>query len=72
MAARQAVGIAERRRLAAAPDPDALRESLAGAYAGEHLTAPAAAASGFVDEVIAPRDTRRRIAWALGVLEGGQ
>ena len=70
MAARQAVGITERRRLAAASEPDALRDSLAGAYAGEHLTAPAAAANGFVDEVIEPRDTRRRIAWGLAVLEG--
>ena len=72
MAARQAVGIVERRRIAAAADPEDMRDSLAGEYAGEHLTAPAAAASGFVDEVIDPADTRRRIAWALAALEGGR
>ncbi len=70
MAARQAVGIVERRQIAAADDPETLRDRLAGAYAGEHLTAPAAAASGFVDEVIEPVETRRRVAWALGSLEG--
>ena len=68
MAARQAVGIVERRRIAAADDPETLRDALAGAYAGEHLTAPAAAASGFVDEVIEPAETRRRVAWALAAL----
>jgi acetyl-CoA carboxylase carboxyltransferase component len=70
MAARQAVGIVERRRLAASDDHETLRDTLADAYAGEHLTAPAAAASGFVDEVIAPAETRRRVAWALAALEG--
>jgi acetyl-CoA carboxylase carboxyltransferase component len=70
MAARQAVGIVERRAIAAAPEPDATRDSLAAAYAGEHLSATTAAASGFVDEVIAPGETRRRVAWALGALEG--
>jgi acetyl-CoA carboxylase carboxyltransferase component len=70
MAARQAVGIVERRRLAAADDPDELRAGLAEEYAEEHLTASTAAASGFVDEVIAPPETRTRVAWALRVLEG--
>jgi acetyl-CoA carboxylase carboxyltransferase component len=69
MAARQAVGIVERRKLAAADDPDRLRAGLADAYAEEHLTASTAAASGFVDEVIAPAETRARVGWALHVLE---
>ena len=43
---------------------------LAEEYAGEHLTASTAAESGFVDEVIEPSDTRRRVGWALGALEG--
>jgi acetyl-CoA carboxylase carboxyltransferase component len=72
MAARQAVGITERRRLAAADDPDALLDSLASSYAGEHLTAHAAAVRGFVDEVVQPRDTRERLAWALATLGGGR
>jgi acetyl-CoA carboxylase carboxyltransferase component len=68
MAASQAVGIVERRRLAEAQDPD-LHGRLADAYAAEHLTAEAAAASGFVDEVIEPADTHDRLAWALATLE---
>jgi acetyl-CoA carboxylase carboxyltransferase component len=70
MAANQAVGIVHRRRLReAAGDPDELGAKLAAAYAEEHLTAPAAAASGFVDEVIEPGDTRASLAWALASLE---
>jgi acetyl-CoA carboxylase carboxyltransferase component len=67
MAAGQAVGIVHRRRLAEA-DGDGLLTELSDAYAAEHLTAHAAAASGFVDEVIEPRDTRERLAWALATL----
>jgi acetyl-CoA carboxylase carboxyltransferase component len=70
MAARQAVGIVERRTIAAAAEPEAARDSLAEEYAGEHLSATTAAASGFVDEVIEPVDTRRRLDWALTALEG--
>jgi acetyl-CoA carboxylase carboxyltransferase component len=69
MAANQAVGIVHRRRLRDAGDPDELGAKLAAAYAEEHLTAPAAAASGFVDEVIEPGDTRTSLAWALASLE---
>ena len=69
MAARQAVGIVHRRRLADAERPG-LRAELADAYADEHLTADAAAAAGFVDEVIEPRTTRDRLAWALRVAGG--
>jgi acetyl-CoA carboxylase carboxyltransferase component len=46
------------------------RDDLADAYAAEHLTAPAAAASGWVDEVIAPEDSRASLAWALRSLRG--
>ncbi|MGH2990531.1 MAG: acyl-CoA carboxylase subunit beta [Solirubrobacterales bacterium] len=69
MAANQAVGIVHRRRLREASDPDAIGADLAAAYAEEHLTASAAAASGFVDEVIAPADTRASLAWGLASLE---
>jgi acetyl-CoA carboxylase carboxyltransferase component len=65
MSARAAVGIVYRRELEAAVDPDAERGRLADMYAEEHLTADAAAAGGFVDEVIEPVDTRRRVAAAL-------
>ncbi len=72
MAARQAVGIVHRRRLEneAAAGEDGLLAELEEAYAGEHLNADAAAASGFVDQVIEPPETRRRIARALEAMSG--
>ncbi|HET9185668.1 MAG TPA: carboxyl transferase domain-containing protein, partial [Solirubrobacterales bacterium] len=69
MAARQAVGIISRRTLLEPGGPS--REELAEAYAGEHLTAPAAAASGWADEVIDPACSRDRLAWALRSLRDG-
>jgi acetyl-CoA carboxylase carboxyltransferase component len=69
MAAEQAVGIANRRELEAATEPERMRAELAQGYADAHLSADRAAASGFVDEVIEPRTTRRRLAWALAALE---
>jgi acetyl-CoA carboxylase carboxyltransferase component len=68
MAARQAVGIVHRRALAEDGGPS--HDDLADAYAAEHLTAPAAAASGWVDEVIEPAWSRDRLAWALRSLGG--
>lgn len=68
MAARQAIGIVSRRALAVPGGPSA--DELAEAYAAEHLTAPAAAASGWVDEVIEPTLSRDRLAWALRSLGG--
>jgi acetyl-CoA carboxylase carboxyltransferase component len=65
MGAKQAVGIVHRRELAAAEEPDAARDALADAYAAEHLTASAAAADGVIDEVVAPADTRARVAAVL-------
>ncbi len=68
MAARQAVGIVHHRTLK--EDGGASHDELAEAYAAEHLTAPAAAASGWVDEVIDPAVSRDRLAWALRSLGG--
>jgi acetyl-CoA carboxylase carboxyltransferase component len=70
MGAHSATGIINRREWEAAADPGAAREALAGAYAGEHLCAEAAAAGGFVDEVIEPGETRARLVSALGALGG--
>ena len=72
MSARAAVGIVHRRELIAAADPDAERHRLADAYAREHLGAAAAAAAGFVDEIVDPADTRDRLSWALQTLAGGR
>ncbi len=65
MSARAAVGIVNRRELRAAGDPEAERDRLADVYAREHLRAQSAAAEGFVDEIIAPAQTRDRLAGAL-------
>ncbi|MET0824325.1 MAG: acyl-CoA carboxylase subunit beta [Solirubrobacterales bacterium] len=68
MAAGQAVDFVHRRQLADS-NGSGLRAELTDAYADEHLTADAAAASGFVDEVIEPPETRARLAWALAAME---
>ncbi len=72
MSARGAVGIVHRRELRSAEDPEAERMRLADAYAREHLSAAAAAAAGFVDELVEPAETRARLAWALRTLSGGR
>jgi acetyl-CoA carboxylase carboxyltransferase component len=69
MGAQPAVGIIHRRELAAADDPVAAREEFAAAYAEEHLGAAVAAAAGFIDEVIEPHETRRRLAWAFSTMD---
>jgi acetyl-CoA carboxylase carboxyltransferase component len=69
MGAHSATGIIDRRDWEAAGDPAARRQELAAAYSSEHLGVAAAAADGFVDEVIEPSQTRARLAWALGTLE---
>ena len=61
MGPRQAVEVVNRREIEAGADADAL----ADAYAAEHLPVRVAAPAGFVDEVVAPVDTRERIAFAL-------
>jgi acetyl-CoA carboxylase carboxyltransferase component len=66
MAARQAIGIVNRRDLEGdGADP----ARLAARYEEEHLRADRAAASGYVDEVIEPSATRERLRWALRTLE---
>jgi acetyl-CoA carboxylase carboxyltransferase component len=69
MGAKQAVTIVNRREIAAAADPLAARDGFAAQYADEHLSAATAAAEGFVDEVILPDDTRRRLCEALTTLD---
>jgi acetyl-CoA carboxylase carboxyltransferase component len=70
MSARAAVGIVNRRELRAADNPERERARLADVYANEHLRADAAAAGGFIDEVVAPSETRERLCWALLTLAG--
>jgi acetyl-CoA carboxylase carboxyltransferase component len=70
MGAKPAVGVIHRRELAAAADPEAERERLAALYAEAQLAPQVAARTGYVDELIAPSDTRARLAWAFGSLAG--
>ena len=73
MGPKQAVGVVHRKALAEADDPDAERDRLAAEYADEHVSAAVAASQGFVDELVEPRDTRRRLASALaGLSHSGQ
>jgi acetyl-CoA carboxylase carboxyltransferase component len=68
MSATQAVGIVSRRELELAAGKD--RQGIADRYAERHLTATAAAANGFVDEVIEPDQTRSSLVWALATIGG--
>jgi acetyl-CoA carboxylase carboxyltransferase component len=71
MGPRQAVGVVHRRALADAEEPELERDRLAAQYAEEHVSAAVAARDGFVDELLDPRDTRRRLARALAALSQG-
>ena len=44
------------------------RDLLADSYAAKHLTAASAAAEGVIDEIVAPSDTRGRLASSLRTL----
>ena len=68
--AKQAVGIVNRKDIAAADDPDAELERLAQQYTDERLKAEIAVAEGHVDELVTPQETRGRLKWALRVLDG--
>jgi acetyl-CoA carboxylase carboxyltransferase component len=70
MSGHSAVGIVNRGEIEAASDPAAEQEALASAYRGAYLGADKAAAEGFVDEVIDPRETRARLAWGLRSVAG--
>ncbi|MFJ4788672.1 acyl-CoA carboxylase subunit beta [Streptomyces sp. NPDC088794] len=70
MGAEGAVGVLHRRELAAADDPEALRARLIATYESTHGTPYLAAERGYVDAVIAPRDTRAHLCRALRTLRG--
>jgi acetyl-CoA carboxylase carboxyltransferase component len=72
MGAGPAVGVIHRRELAAADDPESERERLAWRYAHQQLRPQVAASSGYVDELIAPSDSRPRLVWALRSLGGAR
>ncbi len=63
-----AIDIIFRKELADAPDPEARRRELVADYRAQFANPYVAAARGYVDDVIAPRETRRRLIAALEVL----
>ena len=65
MGAVPAVGVVHRRALEGALDPEHERARLAREYAETMLRPEIAARDGHIDELIAPRDTRARVSWAL-------
>ncbi len=64
-----AVNIIYRRELAAAEDPDALRERLVAEYREQLANPYVAARWGYLDDVIEPRETRQRLISALEMLQ---
>jgi propionyl-CoA carboxylase beta chain len=68
MAGSQAVNIINRREIQAAEDPDAERARLVAEYETQLEHPYIAAAKGYIDDVIDPRDTRIKVAKALEVL----
>jgi len=64
-----AVEIINRRELAQSDDPDATKKELAADYREKFANPYIAAARGFVDDVIEPRETRARLINALNVFQ---
>src|SRR5262245_10375733 len=64
-----AVNVLYRREMDHAPDPAALREEKAREYRDKFANPYVAAERGYIDEVIEPKDTRKKLIQALEVLE---
>jgi acetyl-CoA carboxylase carboxyltransferase component len=65
LGAQGAVKILERKRIAAATQPDVLRVELEEQYRERYLSPWPAAQAGYIDEVIEPHETRARLVSAL-------
>ena len=65
MGAEGAVTILHGKELKGLPDPDAERERLVNEYESAYMTPYIAAERGYIDEVILPEETRRKIVGAL-------
>ncbi len=65
-----AVNIIHRREIVDATDPAATKTELTEHYRETFANPYRAAALGYIDEVLAPTDTRRRLAQAFGALDG--
>ncbi len=69
MGPEQAVNIVHRREIAAAADQDAMRREKVEEFKQRFANAYSAAERGWVDAVIRPRETRRRVIEAFRMLE---
>ncbi len=69
MGADGAVAVIHRSEIAQAADPDEKRSQLEAEYAAKFSNPYKAAALGYVDVVIRPEETRRRIVEALAILD---
>ncbi len=69
MGAEGAVNILYRRELESAKDVDAVRAARAAEYREKFANPYIAAQRGFIDEVIEPRQTRKKLIAALAALE---
>jgi propionyl-CoA carboxylase beta chain len=65
-----AVNVLYRRELAAAADPEAVRRAKVAEFREKFANPYVAADRGFLDEVIEPRQTRRKIVSALAMTRG--
>jgi propionyl-CoA carboxylase beta chain len=65
-----AVKILHRKELAEAPDPRESQAELSAAYRQRFANPYVAAARGYLDAVIVPRETRPRLVTALRMLQG--
>ncbi len=65
-----AVNVIHRKALAASSDPDTLRAQLIAEYRDQFANPYVAAAQGYLDAVIAPRETRPHLIAALKALRG--
>jgi len=63
-----AIDIIFRKELAEAADPEARRRELVADYRAQFANPYIAAARGYIDDVIEPRETRRRLIAALEIL----
>ncbi len=70
MGAEGAVNILYKREIEKAADPAAMRQQKVAEFREKFANPYVAAEKGFVDEVILPRTTRRRLIQALATLEG--
>ena len=68
MGAEGAVNIIQRKAIAAASDPDAKRKELIADYDERFGNPYVAAERGYIDDVIEPQDTRRRLVQSLEML----